>query len=223
MYLPRYTIYGERCSGTNYLQDVIEKNFDVELTWEYGFKHFFGFQEEQLKKSDNTLFICIIRDIQPWLNSFYREMHHLPLKSINNISKEEKIRRFLEDEMYSINDVDASNKEYLQEIMTDRNIYTGERYKNIFELRYIKNKFMKEDLPKKVKHYIFIRYEDLVNDFKKIMYQIKEKGLKVKKDIHFPLNSNLYKNSTDEFYIQNKDKSKKNETPITKDMILKYI
>ena len=28
MYLPRYTIYGERCSGTNYLQDVIEKNFD---------------------------------------------------------------------------------------------------------------------------------------------------------------------------------------------------
>ena len=61
MSIPRYTIYGERCSGTNYLQDVIERNFDVELTWEYGFKHFFGFQEEQLKKSDDTLFICIIR------------------------------------------------------------------------------------------------------------------------------------------------------------------
>ncbi len=223
MYLPRYTIYGERCSGTNYLQDVIEKNFEVKVTWEFGWKHFFGFQEEELKRSDDTLFICIIRDIQSWLNSFYREMHHLPLKYVKDISEKERIRRFLEDEIYSINDADVSNKEYLKEIMTDRNIYSGERYKNIFELRYTKNKFMKEDLPKKVKHYIFIHYEDLLNNFNKIMNQIKEKGLKVKEGIHFPLNSNLYKNSTDQFYIQNKNKNKKKDVLITKEMILKYI
>ena len=44
------------------------------------------------------------------------------------------------------------------EIMEDRNIYTGERYKNIFELRYTKMKFLSEDLPNKVKHYTFILF-----------------------------------------------------------------
>jgi len=49
--------------------------------------------------------------------------------------------------------------------MEDRNIFTKERYKNIFELRYTKLKYMTEVLPQKVKHCIFIRYEDLLDDF----------------------------------------------------------
>ena len=63
------------------------------------------------------------------------------------------------------------NKEYMSlhnpnnENMHSRNIYTGERYKNIFELRHTKIKWMLEDLPNKVRNYIFIRYEDLLNDF----------------------------------------------------------
>ena len=40
--ITKYTIYGERCSGTNYLEDIISKNFNVEITWRYGWKHFFG-------------------------------------------------------------------------------------------------------------------------------------------------------------------------------------
>jgi hypothetical protein len=40
--LKKYTIYGERCSGTNYLENIINMNFDVNVTWEYGWKHFFG-------------------------------------------------------------------------------------------------------------------------------------------------------------------------------------
>lgn len=30
-----FTIYGERCSGTNYLEQIIKLNFDVEVTWKY--------------------------------------------------------------------------------------------------------------------------------------------------------------------------------------------
>lgn len=37
----KYTIYGERSSGTNYLENLITLNFDVTLTWKYGWKHFF--------------------------------------------------------------------------------------------------------------------------------------------------------------------------------------
>ena len=49
---------------------------------------------------------------------------------------------------------------------------------------------MKEDLPNKVKNYIFLTHEDLINDFEKTLFRIKEKGLKVKNNINFPLNSN---------------------------------
>ena len=47
--LKKYTIYGERCSGTNYLESIININFDSNITWEYGWKHFFGFQDDVLK------------------------------------------------------------------------------------------------------------------------------------------------------------------------------
>ena len=61
--IKKYTIYGERCSGTNYLENIIDINFDVNLTWEYGHKHFFGHQDNKLKNSDDTLFICIVRNL----------------------------------------------------------------------------------------------------------------------------------------------------------------
>lgn len=52
---------------------------------------------------------------------------------------------------------------------------------------------MLEDLPNKVKNCIFIRYEELINDFDKTLLKIKDKGLEVKKNINFPLNTNDYK------------------------------
>ena len=55
--LKKYTIYGERCSGTNYLQYIMSINFDVKITWEYGRKHFFGFEDKKLNNSEDTLFI----------------------------------------------------------------------------------------------------------------------------------------------------------------------
>ena len=58
--ITKFTIFGPRCSGTTYLENCITKNFDITLTWEYGWKHFFGFNN--LDNSQDTLFIGIIRD-----------------------------------------------------------------------------------------------------------------------------------------------------------------
>ena len=200
----KYTIYGERCSGTNYLENIININFDVSITWEFGWKHFFGFQDDKLKNSDDTLFICIVRNLPDWIKSFYRDMHHLPLKYKNNMSEEEKIDEFLNKEFWSFND-DNMNRDTKKEHMIDRNIYTGERYKNIFELRHTKIKWILEDLPNKVKNCIFIRYEDLINDFDKTLLKIKDKGFEVKKNINFPLNTNNYKNNPKIKFIQKKN------------------
>ena len=37
----KFVILGERCSGTNFLEEVITQNFDITYTSEYGSKHFF--------------------------------------------------------------------------------------------------------------------------------------------------------------------------------------
>jgi hypothetical protein len=172
--ITKCTIYGERCSGTNYLEKLIELNFNVKITWEYGWKHFFGFNN--LNNSDNTLFIGITKNPYDWINSFYREQYHLPnhFKNMNS---------FLNNEFYSVHAHDTN-----EEVMTDRSMYTKERYKNIFDMRHSKLKFLIEDMPSLVKNYILIRNEDLVYDFKNTMNKIQKKGLLFKKNIHFPVN-----------------------------------
>tara|TARA_B100001027_G_scaffold46159_2_gene30096 strand:- start:35338 stop:36036 length:699 start_codon:yes stop_codon:yes gene_type:complete len=215
--LRKYAIYGERCSGTNYLENIININFDVKTrTQEYGSKHFFGFHDDALKKSDDTLFICIVRNLPDWINSFYREKHHLRLRYITNMSEEEKIDKFLNKEFYSINDHDHGYCTYSKELMNDRNIYTGKRYKNIFELRHTKIKWLLEDLPNKVKNYIFIRYEDLINDFDKTLLKIKNKGLEIKNNINFPLNTDSYNNNKN----NNNQNFKKKKNEISSEFIL---
>ena len=201
--LNKYTIYGERCSGTNYLENIININFDVNITWNYGWKHFFGFNDKELKDSDDVLFICIVRNIPDWINSFYREKHQLPLKYKTNISEEAIIDEFLNKEFWSFDD-NKGNRDTKKERMDDRNIYTGYRYKNIFELRHTKIKWMMEELPNKVKNYIFIKHEDLLNNYKNTLLKINEKGVKIKDNIKFPINSKTYKLSKTKIYVKKK-------------------
>ena len=127
------------------------------------------------------------------------------------MSKKEQLDEFLNKEMYSIYDGKKNKNKsyYLNEIKEDRNIYTGERYKNIFELRHTKIKWIIEELPKKVKNYIFIRYEDLINDFENTLHKIKNKRLRYRKNINFPLNIQKYNkkknNIPNELILNNKN------------------
>ncbi len=205
--LKEVTIYGERCSGTNYLEQLLINNFEVTITWNYGWKHFFGFND--LTNSDNVLFIGIVRNIHDWINSFYKEKYHLPQKLTTNLST------FLDSEFYSIYDSEEN------EIMEDRNIENNENYKNIFELRHIKNKFLVDTMPKLVKNYLLITYDDLVNDFVKTMNKIKECNLEMKANIIFPLNIYYYRNDKNTIFIKKEEKKEKEEKEniITKEMI----
>ena len=224
----RIVIYGERCSGTNYLENLIKINFENKISDQFGSKHFFGYYKKFLKNnSSKVLFICIVRDLVPWINSFFREKHHLPLKYKKNLSEKEKIDEFLNKEFFSVNDYDHDYKTWDKENMNDRNMYTGKRYKNIFELRHTKIKWMLEDLPNIVKNYIFIRYEDLINDFENIMNKLKNKGLIVKNNIDFPLNTDNYKNDINNknikfSNIKNKNKISEKIILNNKNLITKY-
>jgi hypothetical protein len=204
--MKKVTIYGERCSGTNYLEELLLLNFDVEITWEFGWKHFFGHND--LSNSDDVLFIGIIRNICDWINSLYREKHHLPANLTRNI------KTFLTKPFYSLH----SGSE--NENMADRNIETNERYKNIFEARLVKNKYLIEKMPTLVKHYCMITYDDLTTDFVKIMNQLKNCGLEVKNNISFPLNVFYYKKDKNKNYCV---KVKNNINQIPKEIIGRII
>jgi hypothetical protein len=159
----------------------------VKITWQYGWKHFFGFND--LSNSDDTLFIGIIRNPYDWINSLYREQHHLPSYFRGNIDC------FLNKEFYSL----KNNRE----IMEDRNIYTKKRYKDIFEMRNTKIKYLTEDMPNLVKNYLLITYEKLMGEFNLTINEIRNKGLKIKQGIHRPLNIYYYKDNSKKKFIKN--------------------
>jgi hypothetical protein len=190
------TIYGERCSGTNYLEQLLILNFNVEIVWDYGWKHFFGYND--LTNSDDVLFIGIIRNLEDWINSLFREKYHLPYELT------ETVDTYLNNQFYSI----LKNND---EIMYDRNIETGERYKNIFELRLIKNKFLIEQMKVLVKNYCLIMYDNLVNNFTVVMNKLKDCGLEVKNEDTFPLNVLSYNGWENAVFVK-----KQNTIPIEK-------
>ncbi len=228
-----FTIYGERCSGTNFLEETIKANFGLQITWKYGWKHFFGFhnfgqpkdtasalykqqlevltrhlgstiKQASLTKSkldetkkqfpefdaadtivklnnvmdqlniskkkmvdakiqlettgnigpteDNTLFIGIVRHPIEWLHSFYKQPHHVP-------NENKSMPNFLLKEFYSVDEAKGNSI-----IENDVNYVTKKRYSNIFEMRKMKNEYLMNIMPTKVKNYILINYEDLANN-----------------------------------------------------------
>lgn len=208
-YIKKVTIYGERCSGTNYLDELLHLNFDISLTWDYGRKHFFGFND--LTNSEDVLFIGIVRNLPDWVNSLFREKHHLHIRYNKELNEKEKLDYFLNKEHTSFNhDVEYDDKEILE----DRNIFTGNKYINIFELRHIKNKFLIEIMPTLAKNYCLITHDDLLTNFVGIMNKIKNHNLKIKNDIEFPLNITFYKNVKHTKYV-------KKENTIPNEIILK--
>ena len=206
--IKKFTIFGERCSGTNFLMHAMEKNFEITFTAEYVWKHFFGhydFNKLSDEENEETLFIGIIRDPVEWIDSFYKKMHHIPPENKNNINS------FLFNEFYSIN----PNNE---EIMDDRHIITKNRYKNIFELRSIKNDYLINTMKNKVKNYILIRYEDLRDKYQMVLsfLENKFKLIKQNKDIKEYITIDNYKGFNNKIYYRKKIELSKNIIQIIK-------
>jgi len=203
--ISKFIIYGERCSGTNFLENAILENFDIEISWEQGSKHFFCFNKYDNRNFDDTLYIGIIRNPIYWINSFSKELYHVP--EINR----KNIKNFLFNEFYSVNDeikvlpkiqsVLFNNKPkqiYKYTTMTeDLNYITNTKYKNIFELRKIKNDYLMNIMPSKVKNYILINYENLLSNYEGTLELIKNKFNLIQK---YPIFKNIKKYKKSETY-----------------------
>lgn len=195
--IKNFTIYGERHSGTNLLESMFTHSSSIPVTWDYGWKHFFGWKNDQIKNyGKNTLFLCIVRNPYDWIMAMHKIRHHIPLDR-------DSIIDFMTKEWYSVSDVidTITNKKPLSkrgpyyeaksnivytEIMQDRDWVTNERYKNIFELRAKKLDYLYNVIPTIAKNYEFIRYENLCSEYPEIMikifkkYKIKNKNIDIK-------------------------------------------
>lgn len=174
MNIKYFSVLGERCSGTNFLTAAINTNFDIIYSTKYTHKHFFGFND--FTNSNDHLFIGIIRHPIDWLNSLWDQKHNLAIELFKN----ENI--FLNNEITSYDySYDFQNDENQRfDLKKDYNLLTKndvkpEKYNNIFELRKVKTDYLRYEMPKKVKNYIFINYETLRDKYSETLTMIKEK------------------------------------------------
>lgn len=87
MVITNVKIYGERHSGTNFLTQLIQNNFKIDVIGHLhntpgGWKHSPG-KEDNLNKK-NTLIIVIFRDAEKWIKALFRDPWHVhPRKNID--------------------------------------------------------------------------------------------------------------------------------------------
>lgn len=179
--ITHFTVYGERCSGTNFLTKVVDDNFDLKYDMlpepRYGWKHFFGHPRNRdgIATAVNCMVLSIVRNPLDYFMSFYKQPFH------QSPSRTKDLETFLTAEFYSIRPrLPETPTDFIPHPM-DINHDTGKRFKNIFELRSWKNRFLFKTIPSLTLNAFFVRYEDLKTNGKPIVLEMESRfGIKRK-------------------------------------------
>ena len=152
-------IFGERCSGTNYLKALLLKNFhDIEVNQEWGLKHYCCVKEG-VEQANNYLFIAIHRNVFDWVRSFHAQPFHAG-PELRNIPLSEFMRREWRGVYTTSTGRKADDPIMGKELMSERCPFTNKRYENILVMRNSKIQNW-ESLTHKVQNFYSLRYEDL--------------------------------------------------------------
>jgi len=154
-------IFGERCSGTTYLEHILKNNLkSVQICNDFGWKHFFP-KTDPLRE-DEYIFFFLFRNPFDWLRSLHRQPFHAA-PSLKNLSFSEFIRQ----EWYCVWNEDGGKEPddplYEKEMMFERDPETGERFGNVIRMRSGKIKNWTR-LHAKVKQSKLIQYQLIKSD-----------------------------------------------------------
>jgi hypothetical protein len=154
----RIQIYGERCSGTNFLERLLIENLmSVTVCRDFGWKH--GFHSPDVGEADDCLFLVIYRNPFDWLRSLHRRPFHAapPLRRV-------PFSDFIRREWWCVWDEAAhyppGHEMHGLEMMSERDPATGERFPDVLRLRTAKIRNW-EGLRGRASHTEYLRYEDL--------------------------------------------------------------
>ena len=163
-------IFGERCSGTNFVASLVNKNFrDVRITKEFGGKHWFikdhyprcrpnqstDVQCVRSIEDDNsdTLFLCIFRNPFDWV----RSLHSRPYHAYNHVNL--PLSQFMRKPWLSYEKSRVNRKWPIR----DDNYWFIDEAMNILKLRSLKNEHWL-GLQNVVDNFCMINYDALVNN-----------------------------------------------------------
>lgn len=230
----KIVIKGERCSGTNYLQNLIDVNFNIKSENLLDWKHSYLNTHNMNIHNEDMLVLIIFRNVYDWLLSLHANPHHF-------YKKNNSFHDFLRCDFNQIFDCEVGHvcshhslHGYYQgkEIFYERHPFTLERPRNVLELRNWKNEnFLNHS--KILKNVYFIKYEDLYNNTERVLTDINIKFLKsdfkfkqynLYKDTNLPFEKKSYNKISDndlEFIIENLDWSLENKIGWTIEDIIK--
>ena len=165
----RIHLYAERCSGSNYLQRLLERNLTQSYPWNpFGWKH--GFPSSDVTTADDCLFLVLYRHPIPWIKSLSNKRWHAS-PELKELSFSDFIRAewmsVYDDDYHELRDMSLKG----QEIMIERHPDTGERFRNVLHLRTEKTRRY-EALAEHCSNVCFINYEDLATQSDAHMRQL---------------------------------------------------
>jgi hypothetical protein len=196
---PNIKVFGERNSGTIYLEKLLQKNFKINIAdfQTLGWKHRLAPDKEELAKADEHLiYLILIKNPYSWLRSMHRKPYnHEELKKLS-------FNQFIE----------FPYGDYRNPVIMWNDKYTS----------YLK-------MEQNVKNITFIKYEDLLEFPEKILTDLKNKfNLKTSlfwfSDINNQLTNHhgeMKKKFHKNYYL--KEKWKSEYTPKTLDLVNKYL
>jgi hypothetical protein len=154
--ITHFKIYGERNTGTNYVQRLFQTNFELEywrsgvLGWKHGFA-----PADRIKKGnyDHVLFLIVCKNPYSWLLSMHKNPHHaMHLQRLT-------FENFCNSEWQSFYDGPGRKK------------IKDEHFSNIFELRRMKAVSHAQVL-QCTSHAIVLNYEELLNSAEEVVENI---------------------------------------------------
>jgi hypothetical protein len=200
--LNTFIVKGERCSGTVYLEKLIEQNLCVSRyetpEWKHGY---FGLSvTDNFGKSIDYLTVFVFRNVFDWLRSFYLKPHHLEGTKSAHWEKRPTFSKFIRKEVKMFDDQNVCKN-------MDRHPFTLENPKNLLELR----KWKIENwlsYKKTANPAYYLKYEDLMEDPENVIREINDQWFGVEfsfQNWRFYQNTNLEYKPIKYFYISEAD------------------
>ncbi|MEM1282608.1 MAG: hypothetical protein AAGG81_03560, partial [Chlamydiota bacterium] len=201
-------VFGERCSGTNFLNALIDVNFpEQQMCYDknYGPKHFLcwfvdhPFEKNinakykkksfQFNASSKCLFVVVVRNPYDWLRSFFNKPHEVHHSLLNK-----GFSHFLRSEWRHWNGGPGRK-------IDNYNPWTKKPFSNVLDLR--KYKILNYlTLGRIVDNYLFVRYEDVRENPNGFVDFIAENYSLVKEKDFIPITT--YKGCNKTTYTQTK-------------------
>jgi hypothetical protein len=159
--ISRVQIYGERCSGTNYVAELLKRNFTgLRIVDEFGWKH--GWVYGEVEHAADCVFLVVNRDPFDWLRSLHEKPWHAA-PELRGVPFSRFIRTPWRCLWGADTDLDRSDPRHGTEMLHERDPQTREPFANAMRLRTAKARAWAA-LRLRVRHHLAVRYEDVARD-----------------------------------------------------------